>query len=325
MNGIAALVLVNALAMAVRERPGIWGHEDHRDFQPRHLVALVLGESLLVALGGVLASGWDCCTRRRGSMRSWSRAEKRWGRARSPPRPSGCAWVMGLVGLLAALWPPVRLSRMTTLEGLRLGDNVARSARCCGAQRSAESLGAPRHDAALTLSGLGLVVFVFVSDSHAGAWPGATIGEDRDPANAILLSKGRCPKSKAACRAEIQTGVLASLPESSHPWRDHQVAAVREIALQLTLRKQEGGSLASLRCAALRPMPLPCVPACASSRASVAAGHDGGGIVGTQVAKQFPEARLSETLRFGRRGTVVGIFEAEAAGSIPRSGEMSSR
>ncbi|HQR16544.1 MAG TPA: FtsX-like permease family protein, partial [Nitrospira sp.] len=38
-------------------------------------------------------------------------------------------------------------------------------------------------------------------------------------------------------------------------------------------------------------------------------------IVGTQVARQFPEARLAETLRFGRREwTVVGIFEAEGSG-----------
>jgi putative ABC transport system permease protein len=38
-------------------------------------------------------------------------------------------------------------------------------------------------------------------------------------------------------------------------------------------------------------------------------------IVGSQVARQFPEARLAETLRFGRREwTVVGIFEAEGSG-----------
>lgn len=119
MNGIAALVLVNALAMAVRERTREYGVMKTLGFQPRHLVTLVLGESLLVALGGALvglgllypaarlyavmvAGGKTVGTYEITAETIWL-----------------CLGMMMLVGLLAALWPAVRLSRMTTLEGLR--------------------------------------------------------------------------------------------------------------------------------------------------------------------------------------------------------------
>ena len=88
-------------------------------FQPRHLVLLVLGESLLVALGGAVAGLGLLypAARLYAVMVAGGKtvgtyeitAETIWL----------CLGAMVLVGALAALWPAVRLSRMTTLEGLR--------------------------------------------------------------------------------------------------------------------------------------------------------------------------------------------------------------
>ncbi|HNM20616.1 MAG TPA: ABC transporter permease, partial [Nitrospira sp.] len=119
MNGIAALVLVNALAMAVRERTREYGVMKTLGFQPRHLVALVLGESLLVALGGALA-GLGLLYPAARLYAVMVAGGKTVGAYEITFETIGmCLGVMGLVGLMAALWPAVRLSRMTTLEGLR--------------------------------------------------------------------------------------------------------------------------------------------------------------------------------------------------------------
>lgn len=119
MNGIAALVLVNALAMAVRERTREYGVMKTLGFRPSHLAALVLGESLLVALGGALvglgllypaARLYAVMVAGGKTVGSYEiTAETIWL----------CLGMMVLVGAVAALWPAVRLSRMTTLEGLR--------------------------------------------------------------------------------------------------------------------------------------------------------------------------------------------------------------
>jgi len=119
INGIALLVLVNALAMAVRERTREYAVIKTLGFQPRHLVSLVLGESLLLALlGGGLglillfpaAQLYAVMTQDRGYVASYPITTETMG---------ACLAVMLLVGLLAAVWPAVRLIRMTTLEGLR--------------------------------------------------------------------------------------------------------------------------------------------------------------------------------------------------------------
>jgi putative ABC transport system permease protein len=119
MNGIAALVLVNALAMAVRERTREYGVMKTLGFQPRHLVALVLGESLLVALGGAVV-GLGLLYPAARLYAVMVAGGKTVGRYEITAETIWlCLGMMMLVGLLAALWPAVRLSRMTTLEGLR--------------------------------------------------------------------------------------------------------------------------------------------------------------------------------------------------------------
>lgn len=177
---------------------------------------------------------------------------------------------------------------------------------------SVRNLWARRVTTLLTLSGLGLVVFVFVAILMLAHGLEQTLGRTGDPANAILLSKGALSEIESSLSRD-QTGVLATQPEVA-TLADHQ-AAVREIALQLTLRKQEGGGLASLSLRGSSPDAFAVRPRVRLVHGRLWQPGTTEVIVGSQVAKQFPEARLSETLRFGRREwTVVGIFEAEGSG-----------
>lgn len=139
------------------------------------------------------------------------------------------------------------------------------------------------------------------------------MGRTGDPANAIVMSKGALSEIESSLSRD-QTGVLAAQPEIV-TLANHQAAAVREIALQLTLRKQEGGSLASLSLRGSSPDAVAVRPLVHIVQGRLWQPGTTEVIVGTQVAKQFPEARLSKTLRFGRREwTVVGIFESEGSG-----------
>jgi hypothetical protein len=139
---------------------------------------------------------------------------------------------------------------------------------------SLRNLWARRVTTLLTLSGLGLVVFVFVAILMLAHGLERTMGRTGDPANAILFSKGALSEIESSLSRD-QTGVLAAQPDVV-TLGDHQVAAVREIALQLTLRKQDRGAWPVFPYAALRPSRLPCVPACASYKGGVAARHHGG-------------------------------------------------
>ena len=178
---------------------------------------------------------------------------------------------------------------------------------------SLRNLWARRVTTLLTLLGLGLVVFVFVAILMLAHGLERTMGRTGDPANAIVMSKGALSEIESSLSRD-QTGVLAAQPEIV-TLANHQAAAVREIALQLTLRKQEGGSLASLSLRGSSPDAVAVRPLVHIVQGRLWQPGTTEVIVGTQVAKQFPEARLSKTLRFGRREwTVVGIFESEGSG-----------
>ena len=178
---------------------------------------------------------------------------------------------------------------------------------------SLRNLWARRVTTLLTLSGLGLVVFVFVAILMLAHGLERTMGRTGDPANVILFSKGALSEIESSLSRD-QTGVLAAQPDVV-TLEDHQVAAVREIALQLTLRKQDRGSLANLSVRGSSFVAFAVRPRVRIVQGRAWQPGTTEVIVGTQVARQFPEARLAETLRFGRREwTVVGIFEAEGSG-----------
>lgn len=178
---------------------------------------------------------------------------------------------------------------------------------------SLRNLWARRVTTLLTLSGLGLVVFVFVAILMLAYGLERTMGRTGDPANAILLSKGALSEIESSLSRD-QTGVLAAQPEVV-TLDDHQPGAVREVALQLTLRKQQRGNLASLSLRGTSPAALAVRPRVRIVQGRLWQPGTTEVIVGSQVAKQFPEARLSATLQFGRREwTVVGIFESDGSG-----------
>lgn len=119
MNVIALLVLANALAMSVRERTKEYGVLKTIGFQPRHFCALILGESLLLSLGGGTAGLGLLFPASRlygvmiadgGYVPTYEMTADTIGL---------CLAMMGAVGFLAAVWPILRLIRMSTVQGLR--------------------------------------------------------------------------------------------------------------------------------------------------------------------------------------------------------------
>jgi hypothetical protein len=87
---------------------------------------------------------------------------------------------------------------------------------------SLRNLWARRVTTLLTLSGLGLVVFVFVAILMLAHGLERTMGRTGDPSNAILLSKGALSEIESSLSRD-QTGVLAAQPEVV-TLADHQVA-----------------------------------------------------------------------------------------------------
>ncbi|ULA64130.1 MAG: Multidrug ABC transporter permease [Nitrospira sp.] len=178
---------------------------------------------------------------------------------------------------------------------------------------SLRNLWARRVTTSLTVAGLGLVVFVFVAVLMLSHGLEQTMGKTGDPANAILLSKGALSEIESRLVRD-QAKILASQPEIVQ-LADLQSAAVSEIALQLTLRKPAEGSLASLSLRGSSPVAFAVRPKVRITQGRAWAPGTTEVIVGAQVAKQFPTARLHETLRFGHREwTVVGVFEAAGSG-----------
>jgi putative ABC transport system permease protein len=119
INGIALLVLANALAMAVRERTREYGVLKTLGFQPRHFFGLVLGESLLLAfLGGALGLGLLPPT-----AKLYAELTHMVGYVSLYELMTGtvglCFAMMLLVGIAAALWPALRLIRTSALDELR--------------------------------------------------------------------------------------------------------------------------------------------------------------------------------------------------------------
>ncbi|MDC8446951.1 MAG: FtsX-like permease family protein [Nitrospira sp.] len=91
--------------------------------------------------------------------------------------------------------------------------------------------------------------------------------------------------------------------------------AVREVGLQITLRKARTGILTSLNLRGSAPDVFAVRP-----RVRLVEGRSWEPgtteiIVGSLVAKQFPEVRLNQVLRFGNREwTVVGVFDGAGSG-----------
>lgn len=177
---------------------------------------------------------------------------------------------------------------------------------------SLKNLWARRVTTGLTMLGMGLVVFVFMAVMMLAQGLERTMGKTGDPANAVVLRKGALSDFESTITRD-QAAIIAAQPEVLTS--EGRSMAVREVGLQITLRKAQTGMLTSL---SLRGSSLDVFAVRPSVRLVQGRPWEPGTteiIVGSQVAKQFPEARLNQVLRFGNREwTVVGVFDAYGSG-----------
>jgi ABC-type lipoprotein release transport system permease subunit len=178
---------------------------------------------------------------------------------------------------------------------------------------SLKNLWARRVTIGLTMVGMGLVVFVFMAVMMLAQGLERAMGKTGDPANAIVLRKGALSDLESAITRE-QAAIIAVQPEVLLT-PEGRLLAVREVALQITLHKPGTGNLTSLSLRGSAPDVFAVRP-----RIRLVEGRSWEPgtteiIVGSQVAKQFPEVGLHQALRFGNREwTVVGVFDGEDSG-----------
>ncbi len=115
--GVILVVLTNTMAMSARERQGEYAVLKTMGFRPRHLAGLILGESLLLALGGGLlgvALTFPAVKIFRTALGQYFRI--------FPLTRATLALGLGValaVGVLAALLPAWRAARVGIAEALR--------------------------------------------------------------------------------------------------------------------------------------------------------------------------------------------------------------
>ena len=178
---------------------------------------------------------------------------------------------------------------------------------------SLRNLWARRVTTALTVVGLGLVVFVLLAVLMLAHGLEQTLGKTGDPENVIILRKGALSEiGSSLSREEIRA--VAAQPDVRLT-ADGRPLAVAEVGLQLTLRKGQGGSLTSVTLRGTAPEALAVRPAILLIQGRLWKPGTTEIVVGASIARQFPDASVDRVLHFGNRAwTVVGVFEAGGSG-----------
>lgn len=178
---------------------------------------------------------------------------------------------------------------------------------------SLKNLWARRVTTGLTMVGMGLVVFVFMAVMMLAQGLERAMGKTGDPDNAIVLRKGALSDLESAITRD-QAATIVVQPEVLLTAEGRSVA-VREVGLHLTLHKADTGILTNLSLRGSAPEVFAVRP---QVRLVEGRSWEPGTteiIVGSQVAKQFPEARLHQVLHLGNREwTVVGVFDGQESG-----------
>ncbi len=178
---------------------------------------------------------------------------------------------------------------------------------------SLKNLWARRVTTGLTMVGMSLVVFVFMAVMMLAQGLERAMGKTGDPDNAIVLRKGALSDLESAITRD-QAAIIAVQPEVLLTSEGRSVA-VREVGLHLTLHKADTGILTNLSLRGSAPEVFAVRP-----RVRMVEGRSWEPgttevIVGSQVVKQFPEARLHQVLRLGNREwRVVGVFDGQESG-----------
>ncbi len=178
---------------------------------------------------------------------------------------------------------------------------------------SLKNLWARRVTIGLTMVGMGLVVFVFMAVMMLAQGLERAMGKTGDPANVTVLRKGALSDLESAITRE-QAAIIPVQPEVLLT-PEGRLVAVREVGLQITLRKPGTGNLTSLSLRGSASDVFAVRPRVRLVEGRVWEPGTTEIIVGSQVAKQFPEVGLHQTVRFGNREwTVVGVFDGEDSG-----------
>ena len=109
---------------------------------------------------------------------------------------------------------------------------------------SMKNLWARRVTAGLTMVGMGLVVFILMAVLMLAQGLERAMGKTGDPANAIVLRKGALSDIESTITRD-QAAIIAVQPEVLQTPGGRSVA-VREVGLQITMRKPGTGNLTSL-------------------------------------------------------------------------------
>lgn len=178
---------------------------------------------------------------------------------------------------------------------------------------SVKNLWTRRVTTGLTMVGMGLVVFVFMAVLMLAQGLERVMGKTGDPTNAIVLRKGALSDFESVITRD-QAATLAMQPEVLLT-AEGRLSVVREVGLQVTLRKPDTGKLTSLT---LRGSAANVFAVRPRVRLVQGRSWEPGTteiIVGSHVATQFPEAGLHQVVRFGNRAwTVVGVFDGAGSG-----------
>jgi ABC-type lipoprotein release transport system permease subunit len=178
---------------------------------------------------------------------------------------------------------------------------------------SLKNLWARRVTTGLTMVGMSLVVFVFMAVMMLAQGLERAMGKTGDPNNAIVLRKGALSDLESAITRD-QAAIIAVQPEVLLTSEGRSVA-VREVGLHLTLHKAHTGILTNLSLRGSAPEVFAVRPQVRMVEGRSWQPGTTEVIVGSQVAKQFPEARLHQVLRLGNREwTVVGVFDGQESG-----------
>ncbi|SPP63718.1 ABC transporter permease [Nitrospira lenta] len=178
---------------------------------------------------------------------------------------------------------------------------------------SLRNLWSRRVTTAFTVAGMGLVVFVLLAVLMLAHGLERTLGKTGDPANAIVLRKGAL--SEIDSNISRDHAKVIALQAGVEQTPEGRPMAVSEIGLQLTLRKAKERSLASLSLRGTSHDAFTVRPKVRLAQGRLWEPGTTEIMVGTQVARQFPEAGLRRVLHFGNREwTVVGVFDADGSG-----------
>ncbi len=163
----------------------------------------------------------------------------------------------------------------------------------------------------MTIFGIALVVFTFVSMMALARGLEGTLTESGSPENAVVLRRGALAEAASSITVE-QFGILRCFPELATDGSGGTLASP-ELAVQLLLERK-GGMKANVLIRGVRPVAFRVHDKVRLASGRMPAPRAGQLLVGRAAAAQFKGLAPGDRLRFGRREwPVVGTFAADGS------------